>query len=252
MLACGAPKVEEEVETAEKLCPIDVGRVGKITDVSQSDTIVVFTFKVDDDSVALDSTFRQSQKAESFLNTILQGKKKKVRRLLSAMVASQKGLRFNYIGSKSGESVQATISGLRLTKIVDKDGASIPHPDRKIRLAVTDSVGKILSDVRKELPRKLRDGLLLEQVKVEGGYIVYTFTLDGMGLSLERVKNHPEAVKSELVKLLPGLSWMKNYSKEGCLGLILRFYKKKTSQSNGRPKSEAILLTPTELDKLKL
>lgn len=263
MIACGSPKVEDEVKNSDALCPIEVGRTGEVTDISQGDTAVIFTLKVNEDSVTLDSTFLEVKKAEALLSTILKGKKDKVRSLLKAMVSQGKGLRFHYIGSKSGRTIQVAISGKRIRQIVDEKGRPIPDPDRKIRLAATDSLQAIVSQAGKGLPRNLRQGIQLREVKLEGGYVVYAFILDGMGLSLERVENNPQAVKSELIPLLPAIDQIKQYSQEACIGLIMRFSPKPSKakpaprpkptkdqkdKKSKRPKPQAIILTPEEFN----
>ena len=252
--ACSTPKVDDEVKKSQEDCPIDIGKVGEITSVVQGDTAVIFTLQVNEDSVTFDSSLVTKARTEGFVRAMLRAKKNKPRRLLAAMVAQEKTLQYLYVGSKSGKTLRSVILGSRLVQIVDENGRAIADPDRKIRLATTDSINKRIVEANKQLPRQLRQGLLLESIKIEGGYIVYLLTLYGTGLPIKKVKENPEAVKADVLPRLPSLSEFPKLCKPACLGLILRFRapRSKKSDKKVRYHIEGILVTPDEFSKLKI
>ncbi len=251
--SCGSPKVENEVKDSEDLCPIELGKIGKVTNVTQNDSAVVMTVMVEEDSVKFDSSFVSKHNTESLMRTILTVKDKNPKNLFRAMRDHNNGLQFVMTGSKSGKILKSSISGHRLTQLVDEKGRPIADPDRKIRYAATDSIQHKLVELNKTLPKDLRQGLKLKSVSIEGGYLLYQFNLNGMGLSLDKVRNNPQAVKDELFKLLPGIETITPQLKPSCLGVIMRFYepiRSKNPKKKVRYNSEGILITPAELNQL--
>jgi len=251
--SCGSPKVESEVKDSEDLCPIELGKIGKVTNVTQNDSAVVMTVMVEEDSVKFDSSFVSKHNTESLMRTILTVKKKNPKSLFLAMREHNNGLQFVMTGSKSGKILKSSISGHRLTQLVDEKGRAIKDPDRKIRLAATDTIQNKVTALNKTLPKDLRQGLKLKSIKIEGGYLLYQLYLNGMGLSLEKVKNNPKAVKDEIFKLLPGIEIMTPELKPACLGVILRFYEPIRSDNpkkKVRYNSEGILIPPAELQQI--
>lgn len=252
LIACGSPKMDEEVEKTGEDCPIQVGREGTVTHITQNDTAVVFAMTVDEDSVSLDSAFLQPAHVEGLIARLLRAKKNKPDRLIAAMTEQHKGLQFLFTGSKSGQNAQAYVSGARLNVIIDEKGRFIPDADRRARLAATDTLTQKVKTANKRLPAMLREGLQLDSVAIEGGYLLFRFTLNGMGLSIDKVKNNSEAVKDEVLRLLPTLGELKPICKQAHLGLILRFKTPKPTKKNAPPQRTCgILVTPDEFAKLK-
>ncbi len=253
LVGCSTPKVEDEVKNSEAHCPIELGREGRITDIAPNDSAVVFTMTVDEDSVSLDSTFLSHKIAERLLVRMLTAEQNRPRRLLAAMVAEKKPLQLVFVGTKSGHTLRTAISSTRLVQLVDKQGRAIPNPDRKIRLAATDTLQQTLARTRKNLPRTLRTGIVLKDILIEGGYVAYEMELNGLGLSIDKAQHSPEAVKAELAGLLPGLSECRERCKPACLGLILRFRTNPSkNDTTQRRRTVGILITPDEFSKLKI
>lgn len=252
--ACGAPKTDDEVVKFHEDCPVALGNFGEITSVTQSDTAVVFTVSINEDSLALDSSLICSATAEGFVRKMLSSKENSPKKLFAAMVSQRRALQYLYVGGKSGKTLRATIPGLRLMQIVDEGGHAIVDPDRKIRLATTDSLSKTIAEINKTLPKNLRQGLKLEKVTIEGGYFLFVFMLDGTGLSIDKVKNSPATVKADVLRRLPSISDFTRLCTPACLGLILRFRAPlpKKKGKDVRFRTEAILVTPDELSKVKV
>ena len=248
--ACSEQKLDEIVSSAAQSCPMDLGKMGKVTNVAQNDTAVVFTITVQEDSISIDSIKSQQSEAEKLIRALLSVPDGDTKELLSVMVAQKKGLQYVFVGDKSAKTSSMGVTAKRLSQLVDPNGKAIDNPERRIRKNATDTLQNMLVQARKILPQKVGNGIVVEKIEIEGAYIVYHCLLDGTGLTIDKIEGNAAQVKKDMIKILPKMGDISRVCIEGNLGLIYRYHTPKPAKdSKERQKSFGIVITPAEMGK---
>ena len=246
LAACGEAKLEEIVKSASENCPMKFGNVGSVTAVEANDTAVVFTIALNDSIVAADSLAAEQEKAEDLIRALLEVPDGDTKELLAVMVGQKKGLAYVFTSGKG--SARAVITGKRLAQLVDPNGKPIPNPQRQIRKAATDSIQKMMATASQLLPMNVGNGIVVERIELEGGYLVYHCLLDGKGISIDKVEANAATVKKSMLKVLPKLQDFSAVCKEGEIGLIYRYHTPKPEEgSKAKQKTFGIVITPAEM-----
>lgn len=241
LAACSDGKLEKTVAAANAACPYALGQTGELTGVTLEDGRVVFTYFIDEDVLPLATIDGNAAHADRLATALLKSPDGDTKELLAVLKAEGRGLRFVFSSRQSGKTVVSDIGADRLKKLDDKTAkkaaAPVALPD------TTQALAARVAAANRNYPQRLGNGMTLERIEVEGGYLVFHCALDETVLRIADVEANAESVKKSMLKTLPALKDFTALCKAYGKGIIYRYRGEKSGNTFG------IVITTAELNK---
>lgn len=219
-------KLKEEVETANKECPINIGGIISISSMTYLDDENVVEFKMTtNESVLKVSALKKIPNAlkDNIMLSLMNSNESK--KLLQELVDCDTKLRITLAGQQSGEKFSIDLT-------VDEIKSSLN--DKMTKSQRAHKMVECSIDITKaQLPLNMGNGITLTDYRIQGTDVVYTYTInDAVFLSMKgNEEGMKENIRQSLTSMDPSLKGTMTPIADCGMGLVYKYASASTGES---------------------
>lgn len=213
-------KLQSDIETTNKECPIDLGMLGEIS-----------SLEFDEETDELIMTMTISKEMNLKVSALNKMKDALKNTMLGAWAKSESGLKLMrklaQADSKITIVMQTEGSNESLKINVSKDEVKDVAEGKIAPISPHDMLEMMVTSTNVQCPMQVDEATTLSSVSLEGGDFVYNYSTDENSVSIEALEQNKAAIKAEIKQTLsvqdPLTKRIISICKEANAGIVFRY-----------------------------
>ena len=190
-------KLSKEIEVLEKRCPVDLGIIGVLSNVTydKDENKVVFQYLLNEQFMTVSGFAAGQEECKRSICAFFRNSESK--KAADLLIEAGASFEIQLKGKVSGEESTILIPADEFKELVESDDYS-----------EEDQLEAMVDVADKQCPQELGQGLIMDKVFVDNGYVVYSYQFDTNLISFS--DKDPEALKSQVQTAL--VQWLNSAS----------------------------------------
>lgn len=212
-------------EMVNNACPMSLGDTGEFTSVEYKNGYVYFTYTMNEAYMDFDVLQDNPDLIRRNVKLFFTNPQGDVKSLLEMILKENAGLVMIYKGATSGKKVSLKFSTRELREMANSEKITAP-----IELLESQ-----IETVNLQCPMKIDEGLVIKQISLEDGFIVYNVVMDEALYSIDLLKENEQmlkiSLKSEAVSGNdPSVTMLVKMCKDANIGLSYKYIGNKSGE----------------------
>ena len=186
-------KLEQFVDETSKLCPIDLGEIGKLSTVAIEDNgDLAIELCLNEDVINTDILTKNDNGKVFFLEGVLY-MPEDVQKILKEVVNEKVNFIYRYVGDRSHKKVEFKVTWQELETAFNSEPTEINY-EQKLQ--------EQIDEINKSCPIKPNDEYTLDSVTLDSDFFTYHYSLEDNSNTLAKFEESANETKAELAELL--------------------------------------------------
>lgn len=194
MTGCQEAKLKTVIGVANKQCPIDMGVVGKITNIIYDGNNVVYTLNMNEEITNIKILKSNPESMKSSIKMMFQNPAADVKQMLKLMAKCNSGLHMIFVGNKSGEQAVCELTAKELKEVINTNVD--PAQSEQTKLEAQLKIANL------QFPMQASEEVIVEKIEIIGESVVYICSVNEKLCPISQIEKNAAEVKEGIVSAL--------------------------------------------------
>ena len=196
--SCQKDKLKSEIEKADKKCPINLGEMGIITDITYDDKNVTYTYLLNKGVTIIKTIKEDPEDAKETVKSLYSNPNKSTKALIDLMIKNGAGLNAVFIDKETGEKASFELSNKDLKSLALSKGNNKENGLNNLKAEI--KVANL------QFPASMGYGMTILKIELTDKAVIYQCEMDENISTIDQMKKQAAQIKQNIIESLSNLS----------------------------------------------